>query len=259
MTQARPLDDSSRNSSAFSERSHAARNPLRINADSGKLRKLGISALRPDGSVQHSEVKVPAIPEFDATFAAFTSGTLLQGETTRIAIEDLQPGQYLQTVTGDLAQVMWIGSSIVIPNDATAPMPLIRVMADSFGVGRPDAFVTTGPAARVLQTPQDLRANQDGAQILASLAAFEDGVNVIRLMPPTPVALFHLCLDKHAVINAGGLQAESYYPDIPALQKLPTAMLALHNALFPHIRRLNDFGALTCARAPAHSTDQTAA
>lgn len=213
-------------------------------------RNYEVAALRADGSLFIGQDNAPALPLFESAFAAFARGTLIQTPHGEVAIEDLQPGDMVNTSTGEPAQLVWIGSSNFIPADAGRRLPLIRIMADSFGVGRPGTFITVGPAARVLHTPHHLRAEAGETRLLTPVREFVDGVNVIEVVPPTPVRLFHLCLSRHAVIKAGGLEMETFHPGARAPRAVSQNLRDRFLSMFPLIGHASDFGPLANPRAP---------
>lgn len=213
------------------------------------IRIADVLALCPDGSVFQHHLKVPALPVFDAALSAFARGTLLQSDKGPVAIEDLLPGDRLITARGDAAEVKWIGSSTFTPNDLSNTTPLTRVMADSFGVSRPDTFLSFGPAARVLQTPPHLRSEGGQSQILSPVQSLVDGTQVIQVSPPTPVRLYHLSLHRHAAVLASGLEVETYHPGLHPMKPLSQTLRAVFMALFPHVRNISEFGPLTYLRA----------
>ncbi|ASM73180.1 MULTISPECIES: Hint domain-containing protein [Roseobacteraceae] len=213
-----------------------------------------IAALRADGSRMVSQTKAPALPLIESAFSAFARGTVLEGRNGPVAIEDLQPGDWLRTSNGDAEQVVWIGSTNFVPADTGRRTPLIRIMADSFGPARPESFLTVGPAARLLQTPHNMRGTlASGAQMLTPARDFVDGVNVIEVTPPTSVRLFHICLTRHAAIYAGGMQMETFHPGTQATRAVSPAMRDMFLALFPRISHVTDFGPLAHPRAPDHA------
>ena len=219
------------------------------------MRSYEVAALRADGSLYIGQDTAPAAPLLEAAFAAFARGTPIQTVQGDIAIEDLQPGDMIHTSAGGPAQLIWIGSSRFIPADS-GRLPLIRIMPDSFGEGRPSSFLTLGPAARVLQTPPHLRAEAEGSRLLTPLREFVDGVNVIEVTPPTPVRLFHICLSRHAVIKAGGLEMETFHPGAQALRDATPGLRDRFLSMFPQIAHGRDFGPLAHPRAPAAAEDR---
>ena len=221
-------------------------------ADTGAapFRAFEVAAMRADGSRSISTFKAPPLPLFESAFSAFSRGAVLSGPQGDIAIEDLQPGDWLNTSAGEPAQVIWIGSSNFVPADSGRRMPLIRIMADSFGQNRPETFVTVGPAARLLQTPAHLRGSTGGAPLLTPAQMFVDNVNIIEVVPPTPVRLFHLCLTRHAAITVGGIEMETFHPGMGATRQVTHAQRDLFLSMFPHIAHITDFGPLAHPRAP---------
>lgn len=213
-------------------------------------RSVEVAALRSDGSLFIGQDKTPAIPLFESAFAAFGRGTVIQTTQGGIAVEDLQPGDMVNTSTGEPAELIWIGSSTFVPADVGRRMPLLRIMPDSFGQNRPEQFITVGPAARVLYTPHHLRGLADGNRMLTPVSEFVDGVNVIEVVPPTPVRLFHICLSRHAAIVAGGLEMETFHPGAAATRAVSHAMRDRFLSMFPQISHVSDFGPLAHPRAP---------
>ncbi|MEM8655197.1 MAG: Hint domain-containing protein [Pseudomonadota bacterium] len=214
------------------------------------LRTFEVAALRADGSRSVATFKAPALPLFEGAFSAFARGVVLSGPEGGVAIEDLQPGDWLSTSAGAPAQVVWIGSSSFVPSDAGRRIPLIRIMADSFGQNRPASFITVGPAARLLQTPAHLRGTAGGAPLLTLASAFVDNVNVIEVVPPTPIRLFHICLTRHAAVDVGGIEVETFHPGQHAIRQVSHAQRDLFLSMFPHIAHVTDFGPLAHPRAP---------
>lgn len=217
------------------------------------IRNFEVAALRADDKMHIAQHKAPALPLFDNAFSAFARGSLMATPNGHVAIEDLQPGDALNTSTGEPAKILWIGSSTFVPADRERRMPLIRIMADTFGQSRPSSFLTVGPSARLLQSPHHLRGQTNGTRMFTPASAFVDGVNVIEVCPPTPVRMFHLCLTRHAAINVGGMEMETYHPGSSATRSVSHAMRDLFLSMFPHIAHTSDFGPLAHPRAP----DQT--
>lgn len=214
------------------------------------VRTADISALKDDGSIVIGQRRVPTLPIFDSAFAAFAQGTLFQSDQGLNAVEDLQPGDRIMTAAGKCEQITWIGSATFAPTDMGERMRLTRIMPDSFGVNRPENFISLGTAARVLHTPPHLRNSTSAAQIMTPADQFVDGVNVIEVTPPTSVRLFHIGLRRHAALVAGGLEVESYHPDATALKDLSQTLQSVFMSLFPHVTHLTDMGRQNYLRAP---------
>lgn len=214
------------------------------------VRSYEVAALRADDSLYIGQDKAPAIGFFEQAFSAFARGTLVMTAQGEVAVEDLQPGDMVCTSSGEAAQLIWIGSSSFVPAETGRRMPLVRIMPDSFGQSRPSSFLTVGPAARVLHTPHRLRGEAGGTRLLTPVREFVDGVNVIEVVPPTPVRLFHLCLTRHAVIQANGIEMETFHPGVNATRTVAHSLRDRFLGMFPRISHVTDFGPLAHPRAP---------
>lgn len=222
------------------------------------MRSYEIAALRADGSLYIGQDKAPAIPLFESAFSAFARGTVIATPQGDVAIEDLQPGDMVNTSTGEPARLIWIGSSSFVPADAGRRVPLIRIMADTFGQGRPSSFLTVGPSARILHTPHHLRSDAGTQRLFTPVREFIDGVNVIEVVPPTPVRLFHICLDRHAAISAGGIEMETFHPGANATRALSHNLRDRFMGMFPRVGNMTDFGPLAYPRAPEANANPNA-
>jgi hypothetical protein len=141
------------------------------------------------------------------------------------------------------------------PIDAGRRIPLISIMPDSFGQSRPNSVLTVGPGARVLHTPHHMRSEAGGAQMLTPVRELLDGVNVIEVLPPTPVRLFHICLERHAAVQAGGIEMETFHPGANAMRTVSHSLQGRFLSMFPRIGHVSDFGPLAHPRAPAPQDD----
>lgn len=261
---AKPPCESARTSAFHSHvpamsKARPAPQPLRAAPTTGAMpamRRYEVSALGKNGDIVQSGHVAPATPLFESAFSAFARGTLLTTTEGLCAIEDLLPGMQIETAEFGARTVLWIGSMTILP-DATTEDPdqtrVTRIMADTFGMGRPMADVLAGPGARMLHRPAALRELQGkgarSGQVFTPVADFEDGMSAIRITPPRPVTVYHLCLDRHASIKVSGLDMESFHPGLGLEQRIGPNTLSVFLSLFPHIRSLDDFGPLAYPRA----------
>ena len=227
-----------------------------------QLRRYQISSLLDNGNIVENRQIAPALPLFENAFCAFSRGSLVETDCGPMAIQDLLPGDRVITQDGSAQEVVWKGSTTLVPGKPDLrgrTHHLTRFMADTFGMQKPMSGVIAGPAARLLSTPGHLRAIANGQPILTPVQEFIDGMNVIETAPPTPVELFHICLRKHAVINVDGLQFETYHPGVNAVRVISHAMRSLYLNLFAHIDKLTDFGPQIFPRAGEDEIDSLTA
>lgn len=214
------------------------------------MRKYEVAALQPDMSITTKQVIAPATPLFEETASAFARGTLIATETGPVAVEDLLPGDRVETGRG-LEAAVWIGSTVFVPNTPASGSSLnnlYRITAETFGFGRPMVDLLVGPAARMTVRREKLQSLIGNATVLAPVRDFEDDDRIFAVTPPGSVQLYHVALQRHGTINAGGFELESYHPGRTIAADLGQNMRALFLSMFPNLEMLEDFGELTMTR-----------
>lgn len=223
------------------------------------MRKYEVASLGADGHAAYSDHIAPATIAFESAFAAFARGTMISTVNGPCAVEDLAPGVLVETQDGIAQPILWIGRMMLVPTapvTSPAQLKLTRIMADSFGLARPMPDLLLGHAARLARSPAELREYALQTTVLTPPHAFIDGVNVIEITPPSPIALYHIGLGQHAILNAAGLEVESFHPGLTLLRDMGHNARALFLSLFPHIHGEDGFGALCQPRAGNGTLDQ---
>ncbi len=217
----------------------------------GFTRRFEVTCLTADGTVESFSRVAPAIPEFEAGFSAFAHGAVIPTTEGPVAVEDLVPGMGVETATGEIAVLRWVGAMTVIPTNGAPGIPqhnLYRVTADALGYGGPTADVTFGPGARLMNRTAAVRAALGARGGLAPVASFVDGVGVVALTPISAVRVYHLSFDRHHILRVGGVEAESFHPGPDMHYALSAELRAAFLQLFPHKAALHDFGGLAAPR-----------
>src|SRR5262249_4072845 len=128
----------------------------------------------------------------DITLACFAAGTRILTERGEIAVEELRAGDAVISLTQQrAANVRWIRSRAVA---RAAP---VRIEAGAFGEGRPHRRLHVSPDHAVF-----------AGGMLIPVRHLVNGTT-IREIAGTAVAYFHVELDRHGVLLAEGLPAES--------------------------------------------------
>ncbi len=215
------------------------------------MRRYDVHFLNDNNQAETRQHTAPASRLFEKAFSAFARGTLIQTTNGPMAIEDIWPGDKIVTQEFGPLSALWIGSMSIIP-DAPVDRPenaqMTRVMADTFGMGRPMSDLLVGPGARLLHRPTALRELPGGGLVYSPARDFADGDSVIQITPQRPVKVFHICLARHATIQAAGLDAESYHPGKDVAKTTGPNMLQLFLSLFPHVEQIEDFGPMAHPR-----------
>lgn len=217
------------------------------------LRRFETIHLDQRGDIVETTRLAPSTPLFESAFSAFARGAILRTDMGPRAVEDLLPGDRIETANG-LTELRWKGTMLIVPN-AGNDTPLVRIGADALGMMRPQMDVVLGPSARILHRSAGVKqlTGQDKALTLAT--EFSDGVTITEMRPIAPVQVFHLAFDRHEILNVGGIELESYHPGPEHLVSVRGNMLELFLTMFPHINELSDFGPLSRPRVSLRDLD----
>ena len=133
--------------------------------------------------------------------ACFAAGTRIATERGEAAVETLRLGDLVRTRGGRLAPVRWVGWTRVdlFRHPAPERAAPICIRADAFAPGVP---------SRDLLVSQEHCLWLGGALVPA--AALVNGATIARIDGLSSVTYWHVELDRHDVLLAEGLPAESY-------------------------------------------------
>jgi hypothetical protein len=156
------------------------------------------------GYVFHLYDDNSGLPGGDDTLVAVVPcvcrGTLIATDRGEVAVEDLRAGDLVETASGALRPVRWIGHRSL--DTARHPSPhevyLVRVRKDAFGEGLPCRDLWLSPEHNIAL---------DG--VLPPVRVLINGVSV-QQVNQRQVEYWHVELDAHDIVLAEGLAVESY-------------------------------------------------
>ena len=146
-------------------------------------------------SYQNTSVTVNNATLPTLTFACFAGGTMIASENGPVTVENLRAGDMIMTISGISRPIRWMGHRRVNGDDATQRP--IHIRAHGFGPNLP---------ARSLYVSPEHALFVDG--VLVPAMNLVNGHSITQ-DAMGEITYFHVLLDRHDVILAEGLPAET--------------------------------------------------
>lgn len=172
--------------------------------------------------------------------ACFTPGTLIRVPGGAAPIENLQPGDLVETLDGGAQELRWIGQATVDGMGEFAP---IRIEAGVLGNTRP---LRVSPQHRMLVTGWKPELILGAPEVLVA-AKHLTGMDGIDPKPTPEVEYVHILFDRHEIVFAEDAPSESFHPG----SELLAADEALYRevaSIFPAIAQIRAEGSLPARR-----------
>ena len=224
----------------------------RLRAESGAgraapspLHRYSVAVLGDDGSVAEFDHLAPRELFLEDICACFGRGTLIATESGQMAIEDLQPGDRIRTRDDGLQTLRWISRCTLPPPEGEEPAEevAIRIKADALGELRPLQDLVVSARFRLLTNHPSCAALFGSPETLAPAVDLLDGESILPMRPAPEMEFFNLMFDSHQIIEANGLETESYHPGNFGVAVMSLEMQSHLRRLFPHLKGdLNGFG-----------------
>ncbi|MFD3189642.1 Hint domain-containing protein [Sedimentitalea sp. HM32M-2] len=170
----------------------------------------------------------------------FTPGTGIRTPDGIVAVENLSVGDPVVTRDHGVQRIRWIGVSQVSAARTAADVHLrpVLIRAGALGPNRPAADLRVSRQHRILI--DDWRAEmmfgaEDGVLVPAFALCNDQSVTVDHT--PGPVTYYHIAFDRHEVIYAEGVEAESFFPVARTVSALRPALRRELYTLFPELRQ----------------------
>ncbi|MDA5095232.1 Hint domain-containing protein [Aliiroseovarius sp. KMU-50] len=165
----------------------------------------------------------------------FTPGTRIRTPEGEARIEDLSEGDHIQTRDNGAQKVLWIGTRRISGARLFAMPELrpIRVRAGALSTGEPDEDLLVSPQHQLLlRGPRALELfNTD--EVLVRAQDLVDERRVIVDSSVREVTYYHLLLERHEVVWANGVAADSFHPAATALDAVEAGQRARLIEMFP--------------------------
>lgn len=164
-------------------------------------------------------------------------GTLIETGHGPVAVEDLAPGDMVQTRDSGLRPVRWIGSRRMNAAQlALAPeLRPIRIAAGAIGPDIPDRDLLVSPQHRVLLTGWKAELYFGEPEILVPAKSLVDDCTIVIARDVEDVEYFHVLFDRHEIMLTNGAPTESFFPGAYVLDALDRAVSEELYAIFPEL------------------------
>lgn len=184
----------------------------------GVTLSLIVSASSGSGSGNNDSLAVSVQIDPNAV-PCFLAGTLIETETGPRPVEELAVGDRVLTRDGGSMPIRWIGSynlskEVLIRSPMLVP---VRIRQNAFGPGLPSRDLLVSPQHRILVEGWHAELLFGEAEVLVHAAHLLNDHSIIRRLPIEPITFFHFALDRHQIVFANALPAESLYPGDVAL------------------------------------------
>jgi len=177
----------------------------------------------------------------------FAEGTLIKTVRGEVRIEDLTIDDLVQTMDHGLQPVRWIGRRRLGQDDLIRHPHLrpIRVNKDVFGLSGLANDLIVSPQHRLLLISKVVDRMFGSKEILMSAKKLLAMTGTAKVVDTKSVTYFHLLFDRHEIVFANSVPAESLYLGAQSVKSLTNEGRAEIHMLFPETTQ-EDFVAGQC-------------
>jgi hypothetical protein len=159
----------------------------------------------------------------DNTSVCFASGTLIDTPSGPTRIEFLRPGDLVDTADHGPQSLRWIGGQVLPRAGRHAPIVIAR---GALGGGLPRQALKVSPQHRILVRSAIVRRMFDVEEVLLPARRLLDHPGISQAAADDPVCYWHLLFDRHEVVRAQGVWAESLFLGPEAVKSISQEAVA---------------------------------
>lgn len=194
-----------------------------------------ISTLQNDGSVRTFEHKAAADLGLGDVCGCFARGTMISTQGGLTAIEDMRPGMLLKTKDNGLQRLRWIGSCTKAASGKNNHDYPIRIKTDALSELRPLQDLIVSTSFRLLLTHPSCDALFGNKEMLAPANELLNGDSILPIHASDDLMFYNLMFDRHQIIEANGVETESYHPGSLSQSVMSVELKANLRQLFAHL------------------------
>jgi hypothetical protein len=176
-------------------------------------------------------------PQDDLVVPCFTPGTLIDTPDGPCPVEALCVGSPVTTLDSGARPVRWIGRVTLSAGQLAADPSLrpVRVCAGAMGPGQPARDMLLSPQHRLLVSGWRAELLVGEPSVLAPVKHLVNDTTITIAHDVAEVTYIHFMFDRHEVVHADGLAAESFLPGPVTLPALDGAARDELFKLFPEL------------------------
>ncbi|MFY0308580.1 Hint domain-containing protein [Leisingera sp. D0M16] len=163
-----------------------------------------------------------------SSIPCFVAGTLIRTPHGEVPVEELMPGDLVETRDDGAQPLCWTGGRSVAAEGDFAP---VRIAAGTFGAHRE---LLVSPQHRVLVRGAHAELFFGEEEVLVAAKDLVNGRSVTRC-PGGEVTYVHLMFGRHQVIYSEGLATESFLPGPQIVSQFDRPVAEEICALFPEL------------------------
>lgn len=202
----------------------------------GVTMSLLVSASSGNGNGNNDSLIVSVQIDADAV-PCFVAGTLIDTETGSRPVEELEIGDRVLTRDGNCMAIRWIGSRrLDLQNLRNSPnLKPVLIKRDALGPGLPNRDLFVSPQHRIFICGwrAELLFGEDS--VLVPAIHLLNDQTIIRDPSNKPVSYYHFATDRHQIVFANSLPAETLYPGDVALSAVTRSDALELLTIFPEL------------------------
>ncbi|WP_425090985.1 Hint domain-containing protein [Tropicimonas sp. S265A] len=168
----------------------------------------------------------------------YTPGTMIETPDGPRPVEDIRPGDLVLTRDDGAQEVTWAGS-VALDSARLAGNPRFRpilIKAGALGPDQPACDMLVSRQHRILLRDWRAELMFGSSEVLVAAVDLVNDRDILQVYDLEPVTYIHFMFDRHQVVRADGLWAESLRPGPAVLATLGRAAQEELFALFPELR-----------------------
>lgn len=182
-----------------------------------------------------NDVKIDVSGDNNVAPVCFCEGTLIRTPLGQTRVDQLSPGDLVQTVDHGPLPIRWIGQRRMVFTAANAQHKPIQIKAGALAPNCPDRDLALSPQHPILLDGPAVATCYGTTEVLAVAKGLTDMARVRQMHGKAEARYFTLMLDHHALLLANGARVESFYPGQCAMALLSATQREEIARCFPNL------------------------